>query len=586
VKCPSCRTDCPEQAEACFTCGKALFALTQGTLLGGRYEIVSPVGKGGMSRVYKAYDRVLSEPVAIKVLRAELAWEAEMRQRFLHEIRLARRVSHPNVCRIHEYGEDGPVRYISMELVDGVNLKDVLRSRGLSTEEAFELALQMSAGLHAVHQHGIIHRDTKASNIMVDRQGVTKLMDFGIAKQAELDTGGFTTPGQVLGTPEYMSPEHARGGKIDFRSDIYALGCVVFEIFTGQAPFRGANAFATISKHFYEPAPLDGPLAALIPESLVPVLRKALAKEPSRRYANVSEMREALREAQRDTLGEQVVDLHQTNGVGSPRLQRLCETLLSRAATAPAHPIDNSSASLTPMPGPSPVKAPPITDTAPSPRGPRGRRRPLLVAAAVGGLALAAGAWSVLVWPANGSDGTGVSAGAASGAAAAPAPVPVTVSVPTQPVPSAAAPSSAPSDVKTTAPLPAPPSTAPPPSPAAERAAQPSPRAGAPFWRPLPSGSADAPGTRVSRAKVPEPAAPSAARGTLRLLVVPAAQVVIDGAAVGSVSLREIPLVAGAHTVTVLHPDYKPLNRKVTIQAATVSELLLDLAEKGVRKTP
>ena len=136
MKCPSCQAECPEQAEACFTCGKALFALSQGTLLGGRYEIVRPVGQGGMSRVYQAHDRVLGEAVAIKVLRAELAWEPEMRQRFLHEIRLARRVSHPNVCRIHEYGEDGPRRYISMELVEGVNLRDVLRHRGLSTEEA------------------------------------------------------------------------------------------------------------------------------------------------------------------------------------------------------------------------------------------------------------------------------------------------------------------------------------------------------------------------------------------------------------------------------------------------------------------
>ena len=117
MNCPSCQAECPEKAEACFTCGKALFAVTQGTVLAGRYQIESALGKGGMSRVYLARDRILGEPVAIKVLRAELAWEPEMRQRFLHEIRLARRVSHPNVCRIHEYGEDGPLRYISMELV-------------------------------------------------------------------------------------------------------------------------------------------------------------------------------------------------------------------------------------------------------------------------------------------------------------------------------------------------------------------------------------------------------------------------------------------------------------------------------------
>src|SRR6185295_15726235 len=135
--------------------------------------------------------------------------------------------------------------------------------------------------------------------------------------------------GQVLGTPEYMSPEHARGAKVDFRSDIYALGCVVFEIFTGQAPFRGANAFATISKHFYEAPPLDGPMASLIPEPLVPVLRIALAKDPERRYRNIPEAREALRQAQSQSVPN-AAETAEPNAVGSPRLRRLCEALLAR----------------------------------------------------------------------------------------------------------------------------------------------------------------------------------------------------------------------------------------------------------------
>jgi serine/threonine-protein kinase len=542
------------------------------------------VGKGGMSRVYKAYDRVLGEPVAIKVLRAELAWEPEMRQRFLHEIRLARRVSHANVCRIHEYGEDGPLRYISMELVDGVNLKDVLRNRGLSTEEAFEIALQMSDGLQAVHQHGIIHRDTKASNIMVDRQGVAKLMDFGIAKQAELDTGGFTTPGQVLGTPEYMSPEHARGGKIDFRSDLYALGCVLFEIFTGQAPFRGPNAFATISKHFYEPAPLDGPLAALIPEPLVPVLRKALAKEPSRRYGSVAEMREALRHAQREAVGDQALPAPEP-GVGSPRLRRLCEALLARAPSAPPRETDASS---TPMVAPLPVvKEARAADTAPSPRVHPARRRPLLVGAAAAAVAVAAAAWSVFVRPANGS---------AEGERAGGDPVAPVASLVVPPAPSRAAPSApAPTEAAPAVVEPAPSPTATPVRAVETRAARttPPPPEASPPPRAAPRPSPSAPPVTLALATPPrtaEPerarAAPEAARGTLRILVLPAAEVVIDGTSVGTVSLREIPLPAGAHAVRVLHPDYQPYNRKVTIEPGVVRELILDLAEKGIRKNP
>ena len=565
MRCPSCRAECPEQAEACFKCGKALFALTHGTLLGGRYEVISPVGKGGMSRVYKAHDRMLSEPVAIKVLRAELAWEPEMRQRFLHEIRLARRVSHPNVCRIHEYGEDGALRYISMELVDGVNLKDVLRSRGLSTEEAFELALQVCDGLHAVHQHGIIHRDTKASNIMVDRAGVAKLMDFGIAKQAEIDTGGFTSPGQVLGTPEYMSPEHARGGKIDFRSDVYALGCALFEVFTGQAPFRGANAFATISKHFYEPAPLDGPLAALIPESLVPVLRKALAKEPSRRYASVLEMREALRLSQREAVGEPP----ERSGVGSPSLQRVCEAVLAHARASNA-PDDSSGWSSPPDPA-LPPPPPAVTATVARPRS----RRRVLVAASLAGLALAAGAWTVRVWSVEagpGEDRAPAAPAAVGWLPAAPPSVSATPSASPDPSEPSVTAASAPPPLSVT------------PLPRAPRGAEASSRAPSPA-PPAPVTLAAAVAARPSDPERERPS-PPAARGTLRLLVVPAAEVVIDGGSLGTVSLREIPLAAGPHTVRVLHPDYQPLNRKVAIQPGAVSELLLDLAEKGIRKNP
>jgi predicted Ser/Thr protein kinase len=300
--CPSCNASNDDSAEACFTCGRALSALTQGSVIAGRYEVLSPLGKGGMGMVYKAHDRMLDETVAIKVLRSEFANTPEMAKRFRHEIKLARKVSHRNVCRIHEYGEDGGVRYISMEYVEGTDLKQLARDRGgfVETEEAFDVAIQSADGLQAIHEVGIIHRDLKTSNIMRDGDGRVRLMDFGIAKSEATDRssgGGLTSTGQIMGTPEYMSPEQCLGEKIDSRSDIYALGVAVYEIFTGIVPFRGDTQVATLFKHIQDPVPFEGPAAARIPLPAVPVLRKALSKNRADRFATAAEMAEALRRA-------------------------------------------------------------------------------------------------------------------------------------------------------------------------------------------------------------------------------------------------------------------------------------------------
>jgi predicted Ser/Thr protein kinase len=304
--CPSCQAENAPTADACFTCGRALGALTQGAVIGNRYEILSPLGKGGMGMVYKAHDRMLDETVAIKVLRNEFVGTPEMAKRFRHEIKLARRVSHRNVCRIHEYGEDGGLRYISMEYLEGTDLKHLLRDTGgLPADQAFEVAIQLAEGLQAIHDVGIIHRDLKTPNIMRDAKGVIRLMDFGIAKEgSEEGTGGsLTATGQIMGTPEYMSPEQGRGERIDFRSDIYALGVVDYEMFTGQVPFRGDTPVATIFKHIQDPVPLEGGPASRIPGSAVPLLRKALAKDRSARFASAGEMAEALRQARAAAAG-------------------------------------------------------------------------------------------------------------------------------------------------------------------------------------------------------------------------------------------------------------------------------------------
>jgi serine/threonine protein kinase len=258
-----------------------------------------------MGMVYKAHDRMLEETVAIKVLRSEFARTQEMAKRFRHEIKLARRVSHRNVCRIHEYGEDGPLRYISMEYLEGTDLKQELREKGPPPpEEAFDVTIQVADGLQAIHDVGIIHRDLKTPNLMRDGRGVVRLMDFGIAKEDnDTGSGALTSTGQVMGTPEYMSPEQCRGEKIDFRSDIYALGIVNYEIFTGQVPFHGDTPVATIFKHIQDPVPLSGSVAARIPLSAVPILRRALAKDRIGRYETASEMATALRQARADCGG-------------------------------------------------------------------------------------------------------------------------------------------------------------------------------------------------------------------------------------------------------------------------------------------
>jgi serine/threonine protein kinase/tetratricopeptide (TPR) repeat protein len=296
MTCPSCSADNEPGIEVCFRCGRHLTALTQGAVIASRYEIVSLLGAGGMGRVYKAKDRLLDEVVAIKVLRSELG-TPEMAQRFRAELKLARKVSHPNVCRIHEYGEEGTTRFISMALIEGTDLGKLMRRHpaGLPADEALRIALQVADGLQAIHDAGIIHRDLKAQNIVVDEAGVVRLMDFGIAKDSSM-VRGMTATGQVIGTPEYMSPEQCRGGPLDSRSDVYSLAVVIYEIFTGRVPFLGESITATLLMQIQEPPPLDGEVASRLPPGLPEVLLKAMAKDPAERFASAAEVAAALRE--------------------------------------------------------------------------------------------------------------------------------------------------------------------------------------------------------------------------------------------------------------------------------------------------
>lgn len=298
--CPACQSQNDAAADTCLQCGRSLTLFARGTRIASRYEILDLLGKGGMGVVYKAHDHVLDEIVALKVLRADVGADVRLSRRFRSEIKLARRVSHPNVCRIHDYDEADGLSYISMAYVDGVDLRELLRQRGtgLPPEDAFPIALQIARGLQAIHETGVIHRDLKTPNIMRDSHGVVQVMDFGIAKDASSEGArGLTATGAVMGTPEYMSPEQCRGEKLDPRSDIYALGVVLFELFTGELPFRGDTLVATLFMHIRDPPPFDAPIAARLPAALVPVLRKALAKRPEERHANVAEFHDELHAA-------------------------------------------------------------------------------------------------------------------------------------------------------------------------------------------------------------------------------------------------------------------------------------------------
>jgi HEAT repeat protein/tRNA A-37 threonylcarbamoyl transferase component Bud32 len=357
VICPHCQAENFDKAETCFRCGHSL-TLGEGSVVAGRYHIQTLVGKGGMGAVYRAHDKILDETVALKILLSTVARSPEMGRRFRSEIKLARKVSHRNVCRIHEYGEEGALRYICMEYIEGINLKQAIRARGpLPAEDAYDAASQLARGLEAIHEAGIIHRDLKSANIMRTEQGLIKLMDFGIAKRGGEDaTTGVTAAGEIMGTPEYMSPEQARGQKIDFRSDIYALGIVIFEMLTGAPPFRGPTPLDTFFMHVQDPPPLER-----VPASFVPILRKALAKSPDERFATARGVVAALRQANPAAAERGTGSI--TGSVGEP-LSRPPEPTAAGLTGATGPITDAAVRRMQPPPG-----APPEAATARAARG-------------------------------------------------------------------------------------------------------------------------------------------------------------------------------------------------------------------------
>jgi serine/threonine protein kinase len=311
MKCPECGHENPDSARFCSKCGVRFKAYEEisladtrahaaymrrsviGSKFADRYEILEDLGEGGMGRVYRVIDKQIDEEVALKVLRPEIAADEKTIDRFRNELKLARKISHANVCRMYHLGIEDDIPYITMEYVSGEDLGAVIRRKGrLDVKEAVTLAGQVSAGLAEAHRLGVVHRDLKPQNIMIDRAGRARILDFGIARTVE--TTGSTETGMFIGTPDYMSPEQVSGQHVDQRSDIYSVGIILFEMLTGRRPFLGDTPLAIALKHKTAPPPDPRELNPGIPEALGRVILKCLEKEPEKRYADGKELFEEL----------------------------------------------------------------------------------------------------------------------------------------------------------------------------------------------------------------------------------------------------------------------------------------------------
>ncbi len=264
--------------------------------LSSRYELGEIIGFGGMSEVHKARDLRLSRDVAIKVLRADLARDPTFYLRFKREAQNAAALNHPAIVAVYDTGEaevdGGPLPYIVMEYVDGETLRDIVRGKGpLPPRRAMEVVADVCAALDFSHKAGIVHRDMKPANIMINRAGAVKVMDFGIARAIADSSNPMTQTAAVIGTAQYLSPEQARGETVDARSDVYSVGCVLFEILTGEPPFTGDSPIAVAYQHVREDPRLPSHVYNGVPRELDSVVLKAMSKNPANRYQTAAEMR-------------------------------------------------------------------------------------------------------------------------------------------------------------------------------------------------------------------------------------------------------------------------------------------------------
>jgi serine/threonine protein kinase/tetratricopeptide (TPR) repeat protein len=315
MKCPKCHFENPSGTRFCGNCASPLLQekdigptetiqvpiteLAAGTTFARRYQIIEDLGKGGMGRVYKVLDTEVREKMALKLLNPAIAGDERTIERFRNELKLARTISHRNVCRMYDLGREEGTYYITMEYISGEDLKRLIHRIGaLPVGKAVSIARQVGEGLVEAHRLGVVHRDLKPQNVMIDRDGNARIMDFGIARS--LEAKGITGAGVMIGTPEFMSPEQVDGKEADQRSDIYSMGIVLFEMLTGRLPFEGDTPLSVAVKQKSEPPANPKTINAQIPDELGRIILKCLEKPKEKRYQSVDEFLAALARIEKD----------------------------------------------------------------------------------------------------------------------------------------------------------------------------------------------------------------------------------------------------------------------------------------------
>lgn len=274
----------------------------EGKIIGNRYEVITKIGCGGMATVYKARDNILNRNVAIKVLREEFTTDEEFIKRFNIEAQAAASLTHPNIVSIYDVGNEGDLHYIVMELIQGKTLKEIINENGvLPWKWSINISIQIASALEIAHRNNIVHRDIKPHNIIITEDGIAKVTDFGIAKAVSNST--ITAFGTTIGSVHYFSPEHARGGYTDAKSDLYSLGVVMYEMMTGRVPFDADTPVSIALKHMQEEAVEPIKLNSTIPQVVNNIIMKAMQKDVNLRYSSATEMLRDLRDALKDPNG-------------------------------------------------------------------------------------------------------------------------------------------------------------------------------------------------------------------------------------------------------------------------------------------